>query len=69
MPVQDVGDRLDRATADLDPPFAVVDLTRSTPTRPRWSGRAAGKPIRVASKSVRCRDLLRACWPARVGTV
>ena len=56
--------RLDAATAALDPPFAVLDATPSTPTPPPWSRRAAGKPIRVASKSVRCRDAARAtCWP------
>ena len=33
--------------------------TRCGRTRPRCSTRAAGKPIRVASKSVRCRALLK----------
>ena len=50
--------RLDRATAELDPPFAVVDLTAFDANADALATRAAGKPLRVASKSVRCRDLL-----------
>jgi D-serine deaminase-like pyridoxal phosphate-dependent protein len=52
-------DRLDRATAALDPPFAAVDLDAFDANGKALTGRAAGKPLRVASKSVRCRDLLR----------
>ncbi|RKR89792.1 D-serine deaminase-like pyridoxal phosphate-dependent protein [Micromonospora pisi] len=51
-------DRLDRATAHLDPPFAAIDLTAFDANADALSARAAGKPVRVASKSVRCRDLL-----------
>ncbi|MEU4565724.1 amino acid deaminase/aldolase [Micromonospora sp. NPDC023956] len=51
-------DRLDRATAHLDPPFAVVDLAAFDSNATALVGRAAGKPVRVASKSVRSRDLL-----------
>jgi len=51
--------RLDRATAHLDPPFAVVDADAFEHNAVALAGLAAGKPIRVASKSVRCRDLLR----------
>ena len=50
--------RLDRATADLDPPFAVVDLDAFDANAADLVRRAGGKPIRVASKSVRCRALL-----------
>src|SRR5260221_6695222 len=50
--------RLDRATAHLDPPFAAVDLAGFHANAADLARRAAGKPIRVASKSVRCRDLL-----------
>ncbi|MFR9728045.1 amino acid deaminase/aldolase [Saccharopolyspora sp. MS10] len=49
---------MDRATADLDPPFAVVDLAAFRRNADDLLRRAAGTPIRVASKSVRCRDLL-----------
>ncbi|MFY1635678.1 amino acid deaminase/aldolase [Solwaraspora sp. WMMB335] len=51
--------RLDAATAHLDPPFALVDLDAFDNNAAVLAHRAAGKPIRVASKSVRCRSLLR----------
>ena len=51
--------RLDRATAHLDPPFAVVDLDALDANADDLVRRAGGKPIRVASKSVRCPDVLR----------
>jgi D-serine deaminase-like pyridoxal phosphate-dependent protein len=51
-------DRLDRATAALDPPFAVVDLAAFDANRADLVRRAGGKPIRLASKSVRCRGLM-----------
>jgi D-serine deaminase-like pyridoxal phosphate-dependent protein len=50
--------RLDRATAHLETPFAVVDLGAFDDNAAALTARAAGKPIRVASKSVRCRALL-----------
>lgn len=45
-------------TAALDPPFAVVDLAAFDANADALVARAAGKPLRVASKSVRCRELL-----------
>ncbi|WDZ86402.1 alanine racemase [Micromonospora cathayae] len=51
-------DRLDQATAHLDPPFVAVDLAAFDANAAALADRAAGKPIRVASKSVRSRDLL-----------
>ncbi|MCZ7426153.1 amino acid deaminase/aldolase [Micromonospora sp. WMMA1949] len=51
-------DRLDRATAHLDPPYAVVDLTAFDANAEALAGRSGGKPLRVASKSVRVRELL-----------
>jgi len=53
----DQATRLDRATADLDPPFALVDLDALWANAADMERRAAGKPIRLASKSVRCREL------------
>ncbi|MGW6510075.1 amino acid deaminase/aldolase [Streptomyces niveus] len=50
--------RYDRATAHLDAPLAVVDLDAFDANADDLVRRAAGKPIRVASKSVRCRALL-----------
>jgi D-serine deaminase-like pyridoxal phosphate-dependent protein len=57
--VQDVGDRLNRATAEVDPPLAVIDVDAFDDNAASLVQMAAGKPIRVASKSVRCRELLR----------
>ncbi|GIH27264.1 alanine racemase [Acrocarpospora phusangensis] len=50
--------RYDRATAALEPPFAVVDLDALRANAADLVRRAGGKPIRVASKSVRCRAIL-----------
>ena len=50
--------RYDRATAHLDAPVAIVDLEAFDANAADLVRRAAGKPIRVASKSVRCRALL-----------
>ncbi|WP_433552399.1 amino acid deaminase/aldolase [Micromonospora zamorensis] len=51
-------ERLDRATAHLDPPYAVVDLTAFDANSAALADRAAGKPVRLASKSVRSRELI-----------
>src|SRR6476661_1787043 len=51
--------RLDDATADLDPPLAVLDLDALDANADDLVRRAAGTPIRVASKSVRNRAVLR----------
>jgi len=51
--------RFDTATAELDPPFAIVDADAFDANADALVARAAGRPIRVASKSVRCRELLR----------
>jgi D-serine deaminase-like pyridoxal phosphate-dependent protein len=50
-------ERLERATAELEPPFAVVDLDAFWRNAADMERRATGKPIRLASKSVRCRAL------------
>jgi D-serine deaminase-like pyridoxal phosphate-dependent protein len=50
-------ERLERATASLDPPFAVVDLDAFWANAADMERRASPKPIRLASKSVRCRAL------------
>ena len=51
-------ERLENAFGDRDAPFAFVDLDAMWSNAAELLGRAGGKPIRVASKSVRCRDLL-----------
>ncbi|MEV0531168.1 amino acid deaminase/aldolase [Kitasatospora sp. NPDC050463] len=50
--------RYNRATAHLDGPVAVVDLEAFDANAADLVRRAGGKPVRVASKSVRCRALL-----------
>lgn len=50
--------RYDRATALLDAPLALVDLDAFDANADDLVRRAGGKPVRVASKSVRCRPLL-----------
>ncbi|MFD6754704.1 MULTISPECIES: amino acid deaminase/aldolase [Micromonospora] len=50
--------RLDRATRHLDPPYAVVDLTAFDANSAALVDRAGGKPLRVASKSLRSRELI-----------
>ncbi|HWX74464.1 MAG TPA: alanine racemase, partial [Solirubrobacteraceae bacterium] len=49
--------RLERACAGLEAPFALVDLDAMWSNAADMHRRAAGKPIRLASKSVRCRAL------------
>jgi D-serine deaminase-like pyridoxal phosphate-dependent protein len=51
--------RYDRATAQLDPPFAIVDAEAFDANATALVRRAGGKPLRLATKSVRCRELLR----------
>lgn len=53
-------DRYTRLTAELEPPFAVVDLAAFRRNADDLVRRAAGTPIRVASKSVRSRALIKA---------
>jgi len=55
-PAQDL-QRLERATAALQAPFALVDLDAFWANAAEMERRAAPKPIRLASKSVRCRAL------------
>ncbi|QKT10834.1 amino acid deaminase/aldolase [Rhodococcus sp. W8901] len=51
-------DRLTAATAHLDPPLAALDLATLHTNAADLVRRAAGTPVRVASKSVRCRAVL-----------
>ena len=50
--------RYNAATAHLEPPLAVVDLQALRANAAGMTRRAAGKPIRLASKSLRCRALI-----------
>ena len=49
--------RLEEATASLRAPFALVDLDAFDANAADMERRAGGKPLRLASKSVRCRAL------------
>jgi D-serine deaminase-like pyridoxal phosphate-dependent protein len=50
--------RLDAATAELEAPFAAVDLDAFEANAADLLRRAGGKPVRAASKSIRVRALL-----------
>ncbi|WP_214110851.1 amino acid deaminase/aldolase [Acrocarpospora catenulata] len=50
--------RYDQATAGLEPPFALVDLDALRANADDMVRRGRGKPIRVASKSIRSREIL-----------
>jgi D-serine deaminase-like pyridoxal phosphate-dependent protein len=50
-------ERLEAATAELEAPFAAVDMDAFWSNAVDMERRAGGKPIRLASKSVRCRSL------------
>jgi D-serine deaminase-like pyridoxal phosphate-dependent protein len=50
--------RYERIFAELEAPFAFVDLDAMWANAKAMLARAGGKPIRVASKSIRCRALL-----------
>ncbi len=51
-------ERLARACAELEPPFAVIDIDAFAENAETLARRAGGKAIRIASKSLRCRALL-----------
>jgi D-serine deaminase-like pyridoxal phosphate-dependent protein len=52
--------RYERAFGEVEAPFAFVDLEAMWANADEMLGRSAGKSVRVASKSVRCRALLEA---------
>ncbi|HET9974976.1 MAG TPA: alanine racemase, partial [Streptosporangiaceae bacterium] len=63
QPAEAARERYDRATADLDPPLALVDEGAFDRNAADLTRRAAlrgsgGYPIRVATKSLRCRYLI-----------
>jgi D-serine deaminase-like pyridoxal phosphate-dependent protein len=53
-------ERYERIFAEVEAPFAFVDLDAMWANAAAMLERARGKPVRVASKSVRCRALLEA---------
>ena len=63
MPEDDYA-RLERATEDLQAPFALIDLDALRANAQDLERRAGAKPIRLASKSLRCRALQQQLLPA-----
>jgi D-serine deaminase-like pyridoxal phosphate-dependent protein len=53
-------ERYERVFAEVEAPFAFVDLEAMWANAEAMLGRATGKPVRLASKSIRCRALLEA---------
>jgi D-serine deaminase-like pyridoxal phosphate-dependent protein len=51
--------RYEEIFAEVEAPFAFIDLDALSSNAEEMLGRAAGKPLRVASKSIRCRALLK----------
>ena len=51
-------DRYEAIFEGIEPPYAFVDLGALESNSREMLGRAAGKPIRVASKSIRCREVI-----------
>jgi len=51
-------ERYERVFAEVEAPFAFVDLEAMWANAEEMLGRAGDKPVRVASKSIRCRSLL-----------
>jgi D-serine deaminase-like pyridoxal phosphate-dependent protein len=61
-----VAERLQAATSNLTPPFVVVDLEALHANAASMITRANGLPIRLATKSIRCRAIINRML-ARVG--
>jgi D-serine deaminase-like pyridoxal phosphate-dependent protein len=60
VPPNQSHERYERVFADVEAPFAFVDLDALWANAEEMLGRAGSKPVRVASKSIRCRALLEA---------
>ncbi len=60
VPSEQSHQRYERIFAEVEAPFAFVDLDAMWANAESMLERAKGKPVRVASKSVRCRALLQA---------
>jgi D-serine deaminase-like pyridoxal phosphate-dependent protein len=60
VPPEQSHQRYEQIFAEVEAPFAFVDLDAMWANADAMLGRAKGKPVRVASKSIRCRALLEA---------
>ena len=61
-------EELEDVFRDVPAPFALVDLDALWANAREMLARAGGNPIRVASKSVRCREILTTCSAATPGS-
>jgi D-serine deaminase-like pyridoxal phosphate-dependent protein len=68
QPASGPTEELEEIFAGVDAPFAFVDLDAMWSNARVMLNRAAGTPIRVASKSVRCRGLLAAILTRDAGS-
>ena len=57
MSETDPYDRYEAIFEGIEPPFAFADLDAVAANADAMLGRAAGKPIRLATKSIRCREV------------
>ena len=58
MSETDPYDRYEAIFEGIEPPFAFADLDALAINADEMLGRAAGKPIRLATKSIRCREVI-----------
>ena len=58
MTAIDPYDRYEATFEGIEPPFAFVDLDALAANADSMLDRAAGKPIRLATKSIRCREVI-----------
>jgi D-serine deaminase-like pyridoxal phosphate-dependent protein len=58
MPPSQSYERYERIFAEVEAPFAFVDLDAMWANAEAMLGRANGKPVRVATKSIRCRAVV-----------
>ena len=58
VPPSQSHERYERIFAEVEAPFAFVDLDAMWANAEAMLERAGGKPIRVATKSIRCRALI-----------
>jgi D-serine deaminase-like pyridoxal phosphate-dependent protein len=60
VPAEQSHERYERIFAEVEAPFAFVDLDAMWANAEAMLGRAGEKPIRIATKSIRCKALLEA---------
>jgi D-serine deaminase-like pyridoxal phosphate-dependent protein len=69
MPSTPARDRFDVATTGLESAIAIVEMAAFDANAGAMTANAAGKPLRVASKSVRCHETMRRVRPGWHGVL